>query len=72
VIRKFLVIATQGEDGYIAECPALPGCTAKGESRPQARDNIREAIISKLKTQQSSVLSREIAAAEVCIYDDEL
>ena len=39
------VIIYPGEDGYfIAECPSLPGCISQGKTRPEAIENIREAI----------------------------
>ncbi len=39
------VLTYPGEDGFwAAECPSLPGCVSKGESRDEAVANIREAI----------------------------
>jgi predicted RNase H-like HicB family nuclease len=39
------VILYPGEDGFwVAECPSLPGCVSRGETREQAILNIREAI----------------------------
>ena len=29
---------------YIASVPALPGCVSQGDTRPEALNNIREAI----------------------------
>ena len=35
----------EDEDGrYVATVPALPGCISQGETRPQARKNLEEAI----------------------------
>jgi predicted RNase H-like HicB family nuclease len=40
-----VVIEPDREDGgYIASCPALPGCHSQGETLAEARRNIREAI----------------------------
>lgn len=42
---KFLVyIASAKEDGYVASCPALPGCSAQGETVDEALKGIRYAI----------------------------
>lgn len=36
--------------GYVATCPALPGCVSQGETREEALTNIREAIEGVLLT----------------------
>ena len=33
------------EGGYVAVCPALPGCYSQGETIEEAQENIREAIL---------------------------
>ena len=39
------VILYTDEDGvWIAECPSLPGCGSDGATRDEALDNIKEAI----------------------------
>jgi predicted RNase H-like HicB family nuclease len=30
--------------GYVANCPALPGCYSQGDTKKEAISNIREAI----------------------------
>jgi len=48
---KFTVTFTPDEDGgYIAECPALPGCVTHGATVEKATENIREAILLSLET----------------------
>lgn len=40
-----VVIEPDPEDGgYVASCPALPGCHSQGETVVEARRNIKEAI----------------------------
>ena len=40
-----VVIRPDPEDGgYVASCPALPGCHSQGETIAEARRNIRDAI----------------------------
>lgn len=43
---RFTVILTPDPDdgGYVAECPAIPGCVSEGESVEEALANIRGAI----------------------------
>jgi len=36
-------------DGYVAECPMLPGCMSQGKTKKEALKNIREAISGYLK-----------------------
>ena len=39
------VVITKGEDGYwVAECPSLPGCISRGQTKEKGISNIREAI----------------------------
>ncbi len=48
---RFVVILTPDEEGgYVAECPAIPGCISEGETLEQAIENIREAIAACLET----------------------
>lgn len=32
------------DGGYVAHCPALPGCYSQGDTREEAIENVREAI----------------------------
>ena len=38
------IIHKADEGGYWAEVPALPGCVSQGETMPELRTNIKEAI----------------------------
>ena len=64
--KKFLVTLVSGEDGFIvAECPALPGCISQGRTRPEALNNIREAIEASLLTRHELGLEPSIQVVEV-------
>lgn len=39
-----VLISKSGEGGYVATCPALPGCVAQGKTKDQAQENMNEAI----------------------------
>ena len=43
---KFTVILTPDpqDGGYVAECPAIPGCISEGDTVEQSLANIKEAI----------------------------
>ena len=46
---KFRVHVEPDEDGvFVAECPTLPGCISKGQTRAEALDNIKDAIAGYL------------------------
>ena len=41
---RYLVVVEQGETGYGAHVPDLPGCIAAAETRKEVLELIREAI----------------------------
>ncbi len=41
---QYLVVIEQGDHGYGASVPDLPGCIAAGETREEVLELIREAI----------------------------
>jgi predicted RNase H-like HicB family nuclease len=43
---RFTVILTPDEEdgGYVAECPAIPGCVSEGDTVEETLANIKEAI----------------------------
>jgi len=41
---KYMVVIEQGETGYGAHVPDLPGCIAAGETRDEVLELIKEAI----------------------------
>ncbi|MGB0562992.1 MAG: type II toxin-antitoxin system HicB family antitoxin [Spirulinaceae cyanobacterium] len=44
--QKRQVILYQDEDGYwIVECPSLKGCNTQGQTKAEALENIKEAIL---------------------------
>ena len=48
---KYRILIEQDEDGvFIAECPALPGCISQGNSRSEALENIREAMLAYIES----------------------
>jgi len=48
---KYRVLIEQDEDGvFVATCPSLPGCVSQGQTRAEARENIREAVAGYLKS----------------------
>ncbi len=38
------VMIVKDPDGYFAQCPALQGCYAQGQSYEEALENIRDAV----------------------------
>ena len=43
-MRYTVVLEREDDGGYVVTVPALPGCVSQGDTRPEALDNIREAI----------------------------
>lgn len=63
VVRKDLV-----DGGYVASCPALPGCHSQGDTLAEVQKNIRdaiqaclEALNSRAKTKSASGKIIEVA-----------
>ncbi|MDJ0662101.1 MAG: type II toxin-antitoxin system HicB family antitoxin [Crocosphaera sp.] len=47
---KFNVIVEQDEDNiWIVECPSIPGCISQGETKEEALNSIKDAIIACLE-----------------------
>jgi predicted RNase H-like HicB family nuclease len=40
----YKVVLREGDDGFSAQCPALPGCWSQGVDEADALDNIADAI----------------------------
>lgn len=42
---KYTIVLEHGrEGGYVAKCPALPGCVSQGSTKRDTLRNIREAV----------------------------
>jgi predicted RNase H-like HicB family nuclease len=60
----YRIIIEKGEDfGFIAHCPAIPGCHSQGGSMEDAIENIKDAIIGCLE-----VIDRELITAAADKY----
>ena len=47
---KFNLILEKDEDNiWIVECPSIPGCISQGETKEEALNNIKDAIIGCLE-----------------------
>jgi len=50
-MKKFRVILKSDENGgFVAECPDLPGCISEGRTRAEAKRSIADAIQGYLKS----------------------
>jgi antitoxin HicB len=44
-VMRYRILIEQDEDGmFVAECPSLPGCVSQGKTRPEALENIQDAM----------------------------
>ncbi len=44
-----VILISQPDGGYFVDCPSLPGCHSQGDTRDEAIENIREAIVMVLE-----------------------
>ena len=45
----YKVVLRRGEvQGYVAECPAIPGCVSQGRTKREALTNIKDAMVGCL------------------------
>lgn len=44
-MRKYTVVIEKTSDGFCASVPALPGCVAMADSKPEVETMIYEAIL---------------------------
>ena len=66
----YRVIIEKGEDfGYIAHCPAIPGCHSQGKTIEEAIENIKDAIRGCLSVLDKDLISekKELASIEVAV-----
>ena len=66
----YRVVIEKGEDfGYIAHCPAIPGCHSQGNTVEEAIENIKDAIIGCLSTLDEDLISKrkELATIEIAV-----
>jgi len=54
IVGRFEVVFESDEEGYHVFVPALKGCHSWGETRDDARDQIREAIELWLETAEET------------------
>lgn len=67
---KLIVTLERDETGMIvAECPAIPGCISQGKTKPEALDNIREAIklCLEVRAEEGMPLTVETCEIEVAV-----
>ncbi len=50
---KVVIQSNNEDDGYVASCPAFPGCHSQEETKEEALANNREAIEGDLVTRNT-------------------
>ena len=62
-----VVLDPSDEGGFTAYVPTLPGCISEGDSREEARRNIREAIDLYLEPVDDDLASADGEIAELVV-----
>ena len=53
-MRFTVVYEEEPDGGYVVTVPALPGCVSQGDTRQDAKANIREAISAYIEALQKA------------------
>ena len=64
----YRIIIEKGEDfGYVAHCPAIPGCHSQGKNIEEVIENIKDAIKGCLSVldEELIVTNKELCTMEV-------
>ena len=62
----FTVTLDRDEDGYwVVKCPAIPGCNSHGKTKPEAIENIKEAIQACLDARAANGMPLTIETQQV-------
>ena len=51
-----VILEPQEEGGYTIYVPSLPGCVSQGETKEEAIENIKEAIILYLEPDENELI----------------
>lgn len=64
-----IVIHQESQGGFWAEVPALPGCVSQGDTLPELKANIREAIEGYLDvmTEEGRAPEPDVEITEVAV-----
>lgn len=66
----YKIVIEKGEDfGYVAHCPAIPGCHSQGKTIEEAIENIKDAIRGCLCALDKDLISgrNELASIEIAV-----
>ena len=66
----YRIVIEKGEDlGYVAHCPAIPGCHSQGNTMDEAIENIKDAIRGCLSALDEGLISKreELASIEIAV-----
>jgi predicted RNase H-like HicB family nuclease len=66
----YRIVIEKGEDfGYVAHCPAIPGCHSQGNTIEEAIENIKDAIRGCLSALDEDLISnqKELASIEIAV-----
>jgi predicted RNase H-like HicB family nuclease len=57
----YRIVIEKGEDfGFVAHCPAIPGCHSQGKNMEEAIENIKDAIRGCLEILEKDFLNPKL------------
>jgi len=62
---KYSVIIHKSKYGYDVHVPALPGCHSQGDTKKEALENIKDAILTYLEMEREELKGAELKEVDV-------
>ncbi|MFQ6072623.1 MAG: type II toxin-antitoxin system HicB family antitoxin [Methanosarcinales archaeon] len=62
-----VILEPAEEGGYTVYVPALPGCISEGDTKEEALENIKKAILLYLEPSQNTISTKYSQVCEVTI-----
>ena len=64
---KYLVVTRKTKYGYDVSVPALPGCHSQGDTKKEAIDNIKDAIVTYIGMEKEELKEAQVQEIEVAL-----
>lgn len=65
----FNVTIDRDEDGvWVVECPSIPGCVSQGQTKQEALENVKDAIVACLQVRAEHGMPLTVETHQVEVF----